>query len=224
MSGEPWIAQYLSTVPNTAAATIAALGVALVALWLSKRSLQRKLEPRLKIEGSNPPKYRVTAITGPGKIEYFCRITVRNLSESEKIEDVTVRILCFEGDNTFDAPQTLNPKRQTINGGVFQNWTIAEGSHAALGEVLLFYVNVEHRGARFQTTAKEIHMTIEASAAGIRKATRDFVLRKDENEQPMLIPMDEINDVQEPLEYEVTIGRLIFAVAGVLGVFLLDVF
>jgi hypothetical protein len=194
---EPWIGQYLATIPNTAAATIAACLVALVALWLSKRTLQRRLEPRLRIEGFNAPLYRVTAIIGPGKIEYFCRISVRNLSESEEIEGVTVRILHFDGDDAFDAPQTLNPKRQTINGGVSQNWTIAHGSHAALGEEVTLYINVEHRGEQFRTAAKELRLTIEASAAGVRKETKKFILRKDDNQQPKLIPIEEADRVEK---------------------------
>lgn len=158
------------------------------------KQLEIEAASRLQIEGVYQDRnYRWTDFHETRR-DYRCSIAVRNLSSNKEIENVTVRIIRFSGGEDFDVPQTLIPKHQTINAGVEQNWIVASGSHVALGEEVNLKIHVDYHGGPFQTFANKIEMTIEASAAGVPPATRDFVLCRDEERRPMLIPKNEVND------------------------------
>lgn len=154
-------------------------------------------EPRLQIEALNAPDYRRMNFQSSRR-DYVCGIAVRNTSATQEIEGVTVRITRFDDGSLdiFDAPQTVNPKRLPINAGISQPWEIARGSHVDLDEVVDLSFNISYHGGPYRTPLTPINLTIEASGAGTGAVTRDFVLRSDEHCRPMLIPVDEIENVE----------------------------
>lgn len=174
--------------------------------------LEKDATPRLRIESLNGPAYRKMNVHRARR-EYVCGIAIRNLSTTQEIKGVNVRITRFDNGSLdiFDAPQTVNPKRLTINAGVSQPWEIARGSHVDLGEVVDLAFNIVYHGGPYRTPVTPINMTIEASGEGTAPVTRDFVLTSDEHCRPMLIPAGETEDTENSTDTEsslkMTIGE-----------------
>lgn len=194
-----WFAQNIATIPSGAAATMCALLVLAAFGWLWGWRVSERLKPRMRIEALDSPRYhRMDRLND--RFQFRCRVAVLNLSSTERIEGVTVRIVSLD-DEYFDAPQTVEPRSQTINAGIEQNWDIAHGRHYASGEDVGLTLNVMQHGAPFPAPGDFMKMTIEASAAGVPREARDFILRYDRHRRPMLIPADEASpEMADPAE------------------------
>lgn len=123
--------------------------------------------------------------------QYLCEIGVKNLHSDKSIKDVIVKIMRFENEPLFHAPQTLLTKHVTIHPLDTSQFPLANCEHAALGETLNVLVEVSQHGKKYTTVDPWTKLTVQAFGEDAQSEPQDFFFGIDLENRPVFEPWDE---------------------------------